>query len=241
MGRCQFAKVSKKWPYIETLSLTLCVVICLFRNLKTLASPYWCNTNNGTEATCVCNDDDEDPNHELYPWAADHNIPLALGDNTVHYSSVNSITLQDWRPEIDRRVNEQLPPADLVIVGVGNDDVALSRMKPHQYAKSLSDLLRHLLLKTYTTNQVIIVRTPQFFGTGQHYDTSWNAGRSRAFANVVREMVEALDQSRIKVWDTHQLGMEHNTCRYQGTIYTKRNVIDVENQLLLDLFCSNLF
>jgi hypothetical protein len=220
--------------------LTLCVVICLFRNLKTLASPYWCDTNNSTEAPCVCNDDDEDPDHAVYPWAADHNIPLALGDNTVHYNSVNSITVQDWRPEIDRRVNEQLPLADLVIVGVGNDDVALSRMKPHQYAQSLSDLLRHLLLHTYTTNQVIIVRTPQFFGTGQHYDTSWNAGRSRAFANVVRETVNALDQSRIKVWDTHQLGMEHNTCRYQGTTYTKRNVIDVENQLLLGLFCSNL-
>ncbi|KAI8338715.1 hypothetical protein BC941DRAFT_423690 [Chlamydoabsidia padenii] len=213
----------------------------LRRNLKTLASPNWCDMNTDPEATCVCNDDDEDPEHTLYPWAADHKIPLALGDNIIHYNSINSITLQDWRSDIEHRVAQELPPADLVIVGPGNDDVALSRMKPHQFASSLFDLLGHLANTVYTQQQTIIVRTPQFFGTGQHYQTSWNAGRSRAFANVVRQVVNDLGQSRIKIWDTHQLGMEHNTCRFQGTIYTKRNVIDVENQLLYSLFCSDLF
>ncbi|CAO3590824.1 unnamed protein product [Absidia cylindrospora] len=211
------------------------------RNLKALASPNWCDLNSDPEARCICNDDDEDPDHALYPWAADHNTPLVLGDNAIHYSSVNSITLQDWRPEINRRVDEHLPLADVVIVGVGNDDIALSRMKPHQFAQSFSDFLHHLLNTAYPhPHQTTIVRTPQFFGTGQHYDTSWNAGRSRAFANAVRELVDPQQHPRLKLWDTHQLGLEHNTCRYHGTIYTKRNVIDVENQALFGILCSGL-
>ncbi|KAI8079925.1 uncharacterized protein BX664DRAFT_341828 [Halteromyces radiatus] len=207
----------------------------LRRNLKTLASPYWCDINNDPEATCICNDDLEDPDHLLYPWAADHNIPLALGDNKVHYNSINSITTQDWRQEMAMRVKDQLPPADLVIVGVGNDDIPLSRMKPSQFANALSDLLHHMTTTVYP-DQIIILRTPQFFGTGQHYYTSWNAGRSRAFANVVRDLVH--EYPRVKLWDTHQLGLEDNTCRYQGTTYSRRNVVDVENQLLLNLFCG---
>jgi hypothetical protein len=204
--------------------------------MKALASPHWCDMQQDPEALCICNDDNEDPTHTLYPWVADHNIPLRLGqDTTVYYNSLgSSITLEDWRPEIQQRV--QLAPADVVIVSVGNDDVALSRMKPHQFAHSLIDLLHHLQHTVYT-HQNIIVRTPQFFGTGQHYSTSWNAGRSRAFANVVRDVVNS--GPRLFLWDTHQLGSEHNTCRYQGTTYTKRNVINVENQLLVDLLCGH--
>lgn len=205
--------------------------------MKALASPSWCDMQRDSEALCICNDDNEDPAHTLYPWAADHNIPLHLGqDTTVHYNSLSTITLEDWRPEIQQRVQTQLAPADVVIVSVGNDDVALSRMKPHQFAQSLTDLLHHLQHTVYT-HQNIIVRTPQFFGAGQHYSTYWNAGRSRAFANVVRSAVNS--GPRLFLWDTHQLGSEHNTCRYQGTTYTKRNVIDVENQLLLDLLCGH--
>ncbi|KAI8340286.1 hypothetical protein BC941DRAFT_500821 [Chlamydoabsidia padenii] len=208
------------------------------RNLKALSSPYWCNIYDDPEQSCICNDDSDDPTHSLYPWVTNHNIPLQFGqDTTVYYNSLGTITLEDWRNEIQHRVETQLAPANVVIVNMGNDDVPLSRMKPHQFARSLSDLLYHLQHNVYTNGETIIVRTPQFFGTGQHYQTSWNAGRSRAFANVVRDLANG---SRLLLWDTHQLGLEYNTCRYQGTIYTKRNVIDIENQLLLGLLCSRL-
>ncbi|CAO3640309.1 unnamed protein product [Cunninghamella blakesleeana] len=207
------------------------------RNLKVMASPEWCNSND-PDARCICNDDLEDPDGNIYPWATNHQIPLSIGENIIHYNSINTITLQDWRPEIRKRVKEDLASteADIVIVNVGNDDVGLSRMRPVQFSNSLNDFMKEIV--TIYPHQTIILRTPQFFGTGDFYTTSWNYGRSRAFANVVREFVNDLQHPRIFLWDTHQLGLEYNTCRYHGTLYTRRNVLDIENQLLYNLFCN---
>ncbi|CAO3636156.1 unnamed protein product [Cunninghamella echinulata] len=211
------------------------------RNLKVLASPEWCNDND-PEATCICNDDLEDPDQELYPWASNHLIPLTIGENTIHFNGVNSITLQDWRSEIQKRVQQDFKDeskADVVIVNVGNEDIGLNRMTPNQFATSLMDLIQDMLTHAYPEeHQKIILRTPQFFGTGDFYTTAWNAGRSRAFANVVRDLVRDWHHPRLFLWDTHQLGMEYNTCRFQGTLYTKRNVLDIENQLLYNLLCN---
>lgn len=213
----------------------------IYRNLKVLASPEWCNDSD-PEARCICNDDLEDPDQELYPWASNHLIPLTIGENTIHFNGVNSITLQDWRPEIQKRVQQDFkdePKADVVIVNVGNEDIGLNRMTPNQFATSLTDLIQDMLTHVYPEDhQKIILRTPQFFGTGDFYSTAWNAGRSRAFANVVRDLVGGWHHPRLFLWDTHQLGMEYNTCRFQGTLYTKRNVLDIENQLLYNLLCN---
>ncbi|ORZ08118.1 hypothetical protein BCR42DRAFT_425266 [Absidia repens] len=199
------------------------------RNLKTLASPTWCDMTTQPDAACICNDDNEDADPHS-PWVTDATIPLMLGDNTIHYhpwiSSITNLNSNGWHPSA--------AAADIVILGVGNADIALSRITPRDFAHGLTQLIDHHLS---TSSAMIIVRTPQFFGTGQHYLTSWNAGRSRAFANVVRDLVQ-LYPRRVKLWDTHQLGIEHTTCRYHGTLYTRRNVIDVENQLLMGLFCS---
>ncbi|KAI8072527.1 hypothetical protein BC940DRAFT_292786 [Gongronella butleri] len=214
------------------------------RSLKVMADPQWCTehpTILGLEeddpSICICNDDMDDPEHTLFPWAADHRVPLTLGDNTVHYNSIGAITTQDWRGEIAQRASGQLPRADLVILSVGNEDVASSRLKPVQFARAFADLLKHLVENVYPT-QTILVRTPQFFGSGTHYWTAWNAGRSRAFANVVRDTLAQWQHPRLHLWDTHQFGLEYNTCRYQGTLYTRRNVIDMENQHLYQLMCA---
>ncbi|ORX54586.1 hypothetical protein DM01DRAFT_1038671 [Hesseltinella vesiculosa] len=228
----------KTKPLSSTTHLSNC------RSLKVMADPQWCTTYStilGLEeddpSICICNDDMDDPDHVLYPWAANHNIPLTLGDNKIYYNSINAISSQDWRSEMNQRVQGEIPPADIVILGVGNDDVASSRLKPNQFAQSFTSLLSYLIDHVYPT-QTIIVRTPQFFGSGEHYWTAWNAGRSRAFTNVIRTTIQDWQHPRIRLWDTHQFGLEYNTCRYQGTLYTKRNAIDVENSLLYSLICS---
>ncbi|CAO3599223.1 unnamed protein product [Absidia cylindrospora] len=197
------------------------------RNLKTLASPSWCDMDTYPDAACICNDDNEDADPHS-PWVTDSTIPLMLGDNTIYYHPVTSSITNDWHP-----ATAAAAAADIVILGVGNTEIALSRITPRDFARALTQWIDH-----HPPSTLIILRTPQFFGTGQHYLTSWNAGRSRAFANVVRELVQQHPTHRVKLWDTHQLGIEHTTCRYHGTLYTRRNVIDVENQLLMGLFCS---
>lgn len=135
-----------------------------------------------------------------------------------------------------RQRASQLPRADLVIVGVGNEDIALNRLTPLQFEHSLKEFLTCLVNEIYP-EQTIIVRTPQYFCCGTIPSSSWNAGRSRAFMNVVSQQVKEMGD-RVLLWDVYRLGVEDNMCVSAGSSYTRRNVINLENQLLWNLICK---
>ena len=145
--------------------------------------------------------------------------------------------MEDWRQKVKDRAAQQ-PHADIVIISLGNDDIPLSRMTPRQFWNSFMDLTSFLLNEIYT-NQTIVFRTPQYFGGGTIHGSSWNSGRSRAFATVVRHAVKQFAQQRGKIllWDVHRLGVEDNTCVGSGSAYTKRSVVNIENILLWNLMC----
>ncbi|KAI8139582.1 hypothetical protein BJV82DRAFT_672553 [Fennellomyces sp. T-0311] len=207
------------------------------RNLKAFNTPSWCGSDS-TDTRCICNDDFDDDN-----WGTDDiNAPLMITDTwhndiRVDFNPIGSITLRDLRETIRERAS-QLPRADLVMISVGNDDITLSRMTPIQFWHSFTDLMAFLVDEVYP-EQTIIVRTPQYFSGGTVYGTSWNSGRSRAFATVVRQAVKQLQRPNILLWDIHRLGVEDNTCVGSGSAYTKRNVVNIENLLLWNLICSS--
>ncbi|KAI8388555.1 uncharacterized protein BYT42DRAFT_560494 [Radiomyces spectabilis] len=207
------------------------------RNLKALSlGDAWCNYG---ESRCLCHDDDDSESLTRYPWSVDPSTPLKLnntlhGNIDIHYQSIGPITLRDVRSEV-RRQADKLPAADLVIISIGNGDIPLSRLTSRQFAQASFDLLNYMLDQIYPY-QTIVLRTPQFFGHGTLFSTSWNAARSSAFATVIRDFVASWKGSRnIVLWDTQKLGVEPNHCTSLGTVHSRRNVVDVENKLLLNL------
>ncbi|KAG2223820.1 hypothetical protein INT45_001954 [Circinella minor] len=216
------------------------------RNLKAFSVPNWCsrrtiNINNSEDnQRCICNDDNDDFNDG--EWATDGNAPLVLqntwhNDLSFYFNPIGSITMEDWRQKVKDRAAQQ-PHADIVIISLGNDDIPLSRMTPRQFWNSFMDLATILLNEVYP-DQIVIFRTPQYFSGGTISGSSWNSGRSRAFATVVRHAVKQFARQRkgILLWDVHRLGIEDNTCVGSGSAYTKRSVVNIENLLLWNLMC----
>ncbi|KAI9312719.1 hypothetical protein BX666DRAFT_2031025 [Dichotomocladium elegans] len=231
------------------------------RNLKAFSSGNrWCNGNENrkvatvagaaNEAACICNDDDED-HAELYPWAVDPSVPLVVNstwnvDTQIYFHAVTeSIHSRDWRRTISEAVEtgqgqgkqqqqQSLPAADVVIVGFGNEDIQLRTTTAMQFQKTFADLVRYLAETVYPT-QKIIVRTPQPFCCGSIHSTAWTQGRSEAFTKAVRDAYRWND--RVMLWDVHVLGLPDHMCVEQGSIYTTRKAVSVENQQLWNLLC----
>lgn len=216
-----------------------------FRNLKAFESANrWCNDNKTAE--CVCNDDNEDPTNQLYPWAHDTSTPLMInktwhGNTKVYYNTVDSITTKNWKKTIKTQVgkyNTALPSkeADVVILGFGNGDIPLNGVLPKDFGYAFDELLRYVMTDIYP-HQTIVVRSPQYFSGGTFGSSSWNSGRSAAFARVVRHVVDQQLDNRIMLWDVYRLGVGENTCVVDGSTYSRKNVVNVENILLWNLLC----
>lgn len=122
--------------------------------------------------------------------------------------------------------------ADHVILGLGNADIQALQVSPEQFKSRFADLLKNVR-QVYPTQQ-LIVRTPQYFCCGVIPNTSWNAGRSYTFASIVRDVI-GQQFPNLLLWDVHLLGTDEHVC--QETAYTRRNVINLENQLLWNLIC----
>lgn len=207
----------------------------LYRNLKAFNfnTGSWCD--NQDENKCICNDDDE--NTILYPWIHDHYTPITL-DNAwglnarIYYNSIASTTLD--ATQLTHRISEftKNVSADIVILGLGNDDIQALRISPNHFYTQLTNTLSQLRQRIYPT-QPIIVRTPQYFCCGVIPTTSWNAGRSATFAQIVRDAVK--QHANMYLWDVHRLGTNENTC---SSTYTKRNVVNMENLILWNLLCQ---
>lgn len=182
----------------------------------------------------------------LYPWATDASVPLIINetwgaDTSIYFNQVGSINLENYKQVISETAQD-ISKADIVILGFGNEDIRNRDVSPTQFANTFLDLVSYLRTSVYPT-QTMIIRTPQPFCCGTIYSTSWNAGRSAAFTQAVVDGVMKLNQGDRKVllWDVHQLGLPDHMCVLSGTAYTKRNVVNIENQLLWNLICGAVF
>ncbi|KAI8881273.1 hypothetical protein K501DRAFT_253451 [Backusella circina FSU 941] len=218
------------------------------RNLKALSrGSNWCNINEINKITnkkkkqeamrCLCNDEESSI---MYPWLQNASIPLTIGnsfevDTRIYYNNIGSISFSNMAPFIKKNKHQEYP-ADVVILSLGNSDIREIRVSPKEFASSFKKLLTTLRHDVYP-NQKIIVRTPQYFCCGVIWGTSWNSGRSLAFSMAVREVVESLEG--VLLWDVHSIGNDDTTCMESGTSYSKRNVINLENQILWNLVCTN--
>ncbi|KAI8636879.1 hypothetical protein BD408DRAFT_425458 [Parasitella parasitica] len=226
----------------------------LRRNLKAInfnRSSRWCDfeaiskikndSERRKQSACICNDNDEDTTQ--YSWITDPHVPLEF-DNSwdIHteffYNNVGG-SLTANNPKIFERMkqyatNSTSTKADIVIIGLGNDDVQGLKVSLNDFANAFRQMLinaRHV----YPT-QPIIIRTPQYFCCGTLYTSSWNTGRSLTFSNIVRNLVYSFEN--MLLWDVHRLGTEETICHPQGTSYSSRNVVSMENQFLYSLICS---
>lgn len=217
----------------------MCVYLfLLYRNLKAIKfnGAQWCKDE---EEDCTCNDDHEDT--LAYPWLQSPYTPMTidngLGNSTlIYYNNIQqSIDPLDLTHQMSTFIkNETLvKKADYVLLGLGNADVQALQVSPEQFKARFTQLLDQVR-QVYPT-QKLIIRTPQYFCCGVILNTSWNAGRSYTFASIVRDIMN--QHSDLLLWDTHLLGTDENLC--SETTYTKRNVINLENQLLWNLICSS--
>ncbi|KAI8376492.1 uncharacterized protein BYT42DRAFT_574806 [Radiomyces spectabilis] len=210
------------------------------RNLKAFSSTNrWCNEN--TNAQCICDDDDEDPKDELYPWTMDPNEPLVINetwhaDTRFYYNTIESIITDDWKSAMGKQVG-MIPAADVVMFGLGNKDIAMHMISPSAFAEAFTNLLEHAV-ETIYPHQLIVVRTPQYFCCNVMDSTAWNAGRSNAFSIAIRNAVNKFNE-RVLLWDVHRLGLEDNMCTAAGTTYTRRNTVSLENLVLWNLLCNS--
>ncbi|KAI9483176.1 MAG: hypothetical protein EXX96DRAFT_557156, partial [Benjaminiella poitrasii] len=214
------------------------------RNLKALHfnGQQWCDdiTSEQLERPrCDCHEDDDDP--ALYPWAHDPSIPFvlnnALGIHTEFYYNTISENIVYNAPNILNRIKsvDHNNTADIVVIGLGNKDIEGFRILPEQFAYNFRNLITTLRHEIYP-RQKIIVRTPQYYCCGAPLKgTSWNNGRSVVFTKIIRQIVQGLEN--VFVWDVHMLGTDENTCLSEGTSYSRRHVVHMENQLLWHLLC----
>ncbi|KAI7868640.1 hypothetical protein BDF14DRAFT_543159 [Spinellus fusiger] len=219
--------------------IQLCMYGEMGINLKALSnSNRWCNEVTDPTNPCHCNDDNEDPTHTLYPWVTDPNTPLTFpeewhSNGQFYYSTLDTLSSENWEQQI-QQPSVTHPPADIVIVSAGNGDIALDSVTPAVFQTSFNAFLSAVVHKAYP-HQKIVVRTPQYMGYGNISFTSWGGERSRVFANIIRDAVHMYND-RVVLWDVHQLAPLH-TCWTQGTPYSKRGVIALENLLLFQLLC----
>lgn len=181
---------------------------------------------------CDCHDTDDG-----YAWESDPKTPLRMGDSFnidahFYYNQLNAISFSSLAKTIQSGA-ALLPEADVVLVGVGNLDIKEIRISPNHFIKAFHELLLNFR-KTYP-KQTLIVRAPQYFCCGTLWGTSWNTGRSYAFYQIMKEMVDSFDN--VLLWNTFSIGNEDSFCHAEGSSLSRRNVVNVENQLLWHLLC----
>lgn len=198
-------------------------IIPFHRNMRSFATGEDCSVVNEDDK-CGYNEDELVLDAATTGWPANTNVQYLIMDNSIGMDG-------HWRDVLQQ---EDIPRADIVIVGVGNHDIEQNRLTPRQYWHAFTEFLIHLMTKVYPT-QTIVVRTPQYFCCGTIHGTSWNAGRSHAFANVMRLAVKHMASDRIVLWDTHRLGISAHVC--PGTTQSPCNVVNTENLLLSNILC----
>ncbi|KAI8877558.1 hypothetical protein K501DRAFT_288321 [Backusella circina FSU 941] len=198
------------------------------RNLQLLKDDHvWCND----AETCMCNETD-DPN-------------LTNADSTIEFGMNTKIQFT-YTPMVSSKFNDLKtemmksgPEADIVILGVGNEDFGLTIQNPSHFAIAFKSLLLYTI-SHYHQSELIVVRTPQYFGKDDYgAEKKWNTGLSMAFANIVRSTVANLSleqKSRVILWDTHQLGSNENICK--SNLLSNQHLVQLENELLLTLVCN---
>ncbi|KAI7908215.1 uncharacterized protein BX663DRAFT_557373 [Cokeromyces recurvatus] len=213
------------------------------RNLKALHfnGQVWCHENTNDYPHCICHEEDES---SLYPWAHDPFTPFvlnnALGIHTEFYYNTISTDIAHNGPSILNSISSFMDKttkkADIVILGLGNKDIESYRISPEQFAIQFKEFILTLRQDLYYPYQTILIRTPQYYCCGIPLKgTSWNNGRSMVFTKIVRHIIQDLENTF--VWDVHALGTNENTCITEGTSYSKRHVVYMENQLLWHLLC----
>ncbi len=108
-----------------------------FRNLKALkAGKNWCNLEEiraikdrderRSKLKCGCNDDNEDPTGELYPWVNDYHQPIQITnswdvDSKIYFNNIRDSIVNHQQSIIESIVrfesDKTIPKADIVIVG----------------------------------------------------------------------------------------------------------------------------
>lgn len=165
------------------------------------------------------------------------------GNTEIYFNQVDSIATKDWKKTIKTQATKlstssvtKAGEADIVILGFGNGDVALNRVSPKDFAYAFADLLHYVMTEVYP-HQTIVVRSPQYYCCGTFGSSSWNSGRSAAFARVVRHIVDQQRNGRLLLWDVYKLGIKENACVADGSTYSRKNVVNVENIMLWNLLC----
>lgn len=192
----------------------------------------WCDILQDT-SDCICNDDADE-----YPWINDPYTPITL-DNAwglnakIHYNRVlGPLDHTQLIHRISQFTHNLTTAADLVIIGLGNDDIRALRVSAIQFFSQFTKLLANI--RQFYPTQPLIIKTPQFFCCGVIPTTSWNAGKSSVFAQLVRDVVD--QHKNVYLWDVHQLGTNENVCG--STAVTKRNVVNMENLILWNIVCQ---
>ncbi|KAI8979290.1 hypothetical protein BDF20DRAFT_868701 [Mycotypha africana] len=195
--------------------------------------------------TTVSNLNDACNDGNLFEGAAistvDVNTPFLLNQNStaVHFGSIDTQiaqSFQQWAGDMIGKARE-LPLADIVVIGVGNEDLSMARQNPEEFAQSYYAFLFYIANTIYPS-QPIIVKTTQYASVKSGAS---NYGRSLAFANIIKSSVSAVSavspnrRNPILVWDTYSLGFSENECR--NSLYSTADALTLENMLLTNLVC----
>lgn len=106
-----------------------------------------------------------------------------------------------------------------MLLGTGNQG---SRQTPNEFAADFDALLNYLTQQVYTRDELIIVKTNKYLGSGIADGVTYS--KSEAFANSIRSAVSEFNQTRVVLWDTHQIGSDQ-VCL----------VTHIENAMLLNI------
>ncbi|KAI8966937.1 hypothetical protein BDF20DRAFT_840598 [Mycotypha africana] len=196
------------------------------------------------EPECVCNNiDEEEEEKSLYPWIQNSSIPYILDNawrvnTSIYYNALSDYNIVEHSETILEHMTksqETAATADVIVLGIGNNEIKHLKISPKEFMVAFERFLKEVRRNIYS-RQLMIIRTPQFFCCSIIRGTAWNTGRSSAFTEAIRRTVESLNDDKIILWDVHSLGTDDTIC--STTAYSRRNVINLENQLLYQSICS---
>lgn len=161
-------------------------------------------------------------------------LSLIAPESNIYFNQVDSIpTIQKALAALSQETSK----ADIVILGIGNQDVSNTRQTPEEFALVFNAFLNYLTQQVYTENELIIVKTTQYYGSHLPY-RGWTHGRSDAFANIIRSSVKQQSSKRVLLWDTHQIGLNENQVYCHDKTMSNSDVIKVENAMLSNIIRS---
>lgn len=166
--------------------------------------------------------------------------PISVENGQVYYGEINAIiadSVDVYKRHIDG-LTKKLPQADVVVIGVGNNDVAAARQSPNAFAASFNKLLHYLLDHVYTNGEKIVLKTTQYYGS-YGPDQGWNHGRSEAYANIIRYTLLDLspqDRQRVFLWDVNEVGVSEISGECQQKYLSSYHLLQIEDAMLENLF-----